>query len=105
MEHFKNIEKRVGCDIFWHDKNLHPNDNTHRVGKSGLDKTLKLSNIIDIAYEMNDPQPNIIIKAGQNAKWYLKYCSIDKLEEEIEKANWNGKRDNSRVTMYIITWE
>ena len=25
--------------------------------------------------------------------------------EEIEKANWNGKRDNSRVTMYIITWE
>jgi len=105
MVYFKNIEKRNGCDIGWHDKNLHPENGKGRVGKSGLDKTLQLNEILEIAYGMNNPRPNIIIKAGKNAKWYLKYCPIDKLDEEIKKANWNGKRDNSRVTMYIITWE
>jgi len=101
MEHFKNIEKRNGCDIGWHDRNLHPDDGKGRVGKSGLDKNLNLIEIIEIAYNMNNPRPNIIIKGGKNAKWYLKYCKIDKINEDIEKARW---RDNSRVIMFIITW-
>ena len=51
---------------------------------------------------MNDPRPNIIIKGGKNAKWYLKYCRIDKLDKEIEKTKF---RDTSRCTLFIITWD
>ena len=47
-------------------------------------------------------KPNIIIKAGKNAKWYLKYFQKDKIEEEIEKQKW---RDTIRYTMYVIDWE
>ena len=97
-----NIEKRIGCDIGWHDRDLHPENGYGRVGKRGLDKNMKLHEIIEIAYTMNNPKPNIIIKGGENAKWYLKYSDKDKIEEGIEKAEW---RDNRRVTMYIITWE
>tara|TARA_A100001037_G_scaffold304412_1_gene341133 strand:+ start:1453 stop:1761 length:309 start_codon:yes stop_codon:yes gene_type:complete len=102
MEHFKNIEKRLGCDIGLINCDLHPEDGEGRVGKSGLDKTLKLNEILEIAYKMNDPRPNIIIKGGKNAKWYLKYCRIDKLDKEIEKTKF---RDTSRCTMFIITWD
>ena len=99
MEYFKNIERRDGVDIGR--TNLHPSSCNFRVGKCGFNKTLKLNDLIEIAYTMNNPKPNIIIKAGKNAKWYLKYCSSDKIDEQIEKNKW---RDCSRCTMYIITW-
>ena len=54
-----------------------------------------------MAYTMDNPRPNIIIKAGKNAKWYLKNCIPDKIDEKIEK---NKYRDCSRFSMYIITW-
>ena len=101
MEYFKNIEKRNGVDIGYKN-DLHPEDNKWRVGISGLDKTLKLHDLVDIAYAMKNPKPNIIIKGGKNAKWYLKYCLFDEIDKQIEKTKW---RDSSRCTMYIITWD
>ncbi len=53
-----------------------------------------------LAYHM-DEKPNIIIKAGPNAKWYIKKCHPDTLEREIEKQKW---RNVSRCTMYVINW-
>ena len=102
MEHFQNIEKRVGVDIGYNDRNLHPENREKCIGKSGLDKTLKLNELLEIAYKMENPRPNIIIKAGKNAKWYLKYCDYSKIDSDIEKAKW---RDTSRATMFIVTWE
>jgi hypothetical protein len=49
-----------------------------------------------------DDKPNIIIKAGKNAKWYMKKCPVNKIDEAIEKQKW---RDISRFTMYIIDWD
>ena len=99
MEHFTNIEKRCGINIGRCD-GLHPST-YRRVGKEGYDKNLKLIDMIEMAYTMDNPRPNIIIKAGKNAKWYLKYCIPDKIDEKIEK---NKYRDCSRFSMYIITW-
>lgn len=59
-----NIERRDGVDMTFK-KNIHPEDKKWRTGKSGLDKNLKLNNILEIAYSMNNPKPNIIIKAGK----------------------------------------
>ena len=102
MDHFTKIEKRLGCDI-GRQNDLHPKDGKWRVGKSGFDKTLKLTDMIELAHTMKDPRPNIVIKAGKNAKWYLKYCEEDKIDEKIEKTKWISQ--SSRCTTYIITWE
>ena len=101
MEHFTKIEKRIGCDVGRGD-GIHPEDGRGRVGKEGFDKNFKLYEILEIAYSMKNPRPNIVIKAGKNAKWYLKYCSIDKIDEKIEK---NKYRDLSRCTMYTVIWD
>ena len=98
------IETRYGVDVGFHDSNLHPKTGEGRVGKHGLDKTLSLDQIINIAYKM-DEKPNIIIKSGPNAKWYLKKCPlhlIDTRIEEVKKQNW---RNTSRYIMYIINWD
>jgi hypothetical protein len=71
------------------------------VGKSGIDKTYTFEMVLKIAYKM-DNKPNIIIKAGKNAKWYLKYFQQDIIEDEIKKQKW---RDTSRYVMYIIDWK
>lgn len=49
-----------------------------------------------------EQKPNILIKAGPNAKWYIKKYDPRVIEEEIEKQSW---RDVSRCTMYIIEWD
>ena len=100
MEHIKSIEMRNGVDIGYHNSNIDPIDNEGCIGKSGIDKSFSFENVIEIAYKM-DNKPNIIIKAGKNAKWYLKYFSKDIIEDEINKQKW---RDTSRFTMYIIEW-
>ena len=107
MESVKKFEKRVGCDIGYHQDNLHPESGEGRVGKSGIDKTKTLNEVIELASKMNNPRPNIIVKAGKNAKWYLKFTLLHELEEKIEKARWKGTRDAQlrRCTMYIIEWE
>ena len=101
MEHVKSFEKRFGVDIGYNESNMHPTNNESCVGKSGIDKNLTLTEVITLAYKMEN-KPNIIIKAGQNAKWYFKSFPKDIIESEITKQNW---RDVSRCTMYIIEWD
>ena len=56
--------------------------------------------VMKLAYKMVE-KPNILIKAGPNAKWYMKKVHPSKIDEAIEKQKW---RDTSRYTMYIIVW-
>ena len=102
MEHIAFLEKRGAADLGYHDSNLRPANDEGCVGKSGLDKSLSLNRILEIAYKM-DEKPNIIIKAGPRAKWYLKKCPKHLIDIAIEKQrNW---RDISRSTMWIIDWD
>ena len=88
MNHVKNVERRPGQDVGYHSDNIHPLDREGCVGSAGIDKM--------------ESKPNIIIKAGPNAKWYLKRFQKDEIEDEIEKQKW---RDTSRCSMYIIEWD
>jgi len=102
MEHIRHFHKRIGCDVGYHNSNLHPADGIGRVGISGMDKHLTLVQMIEIAYKMEE-KPNILIKAGVNAKWYIKKVNLEHLEDEIDKQRkW---RDISKCIMYIIEWE
>ena len=101
MEHIKQITKYIGVDVGYHGSDLLPANREGCVGKRGIDKNYTLPQVIDIAFKM-DEKPNIIIKAGSNAKWYLKHFSLDSIEKEIEKQRW---RDTSRYTMYVIQWD
>lgn len=103
MEHITLLQKRIGADLFYGQKyHLYPQDGEGRVGAEGFDKNLSLTEIIEIAYKINE-KPNIIIKAGPNAKWYLKRCPKELIDEEIQKQrDW---RDISRSTMWIIDWD
>jgi hypothetical protein len=102
MEHIKQFEKRNGCDVGYHNSNLHPANGEGRVGKAGINKNFTLGQILELAYKMEE-KPNIIIKAGPNAKWYIKKFETNIIEEEILKQrNW---RDISKSTMYIIEWD
>ena len=94
MEHIKNVQIRKGVDVGYHSSNLHPYPR-------GIDESYTFEMVLNLAYEMEN-KPNIIIKAGPRAKWYLKYFQKDTIEDEIEKQKW---RDTSRCTMYIIDWE
>ena len=100
MDHFKNIEKREGCDISY-GSSIEPIDREGCVGAAGIDKSYTLDMVINLAYKMDD-KPNIIIKAGKNAKWYMKKVPIDKIDEAIETQKW---RDTTRCRMYIIVWD
>lgn len=90
MEYIKKLERQDCVDIGFHDE----------IHKYGHDKTLSLEQITKIAYNM-DEKPNIIIKAGKNAKWYLKKCPVNDIANKINKQKW---RDTSRCTMYLIEW-
>lgn len=100
MEHFKSIEKREGCDVYA--DNIHPINREGCVGDAGIDKSYTLDMVMKLAYKMDD-KPNIIIKGGKNAKWYMKKVPLNKIDDAIEKQKW---RDNMhRSTMYIIVWD
>ena len=101
MEYFKKIEKRNGCDVGWHGSNIQPIDREGCVGAGGIDKSYTLDMVMNLAYKMDD-KPNIIIKAGKNAKWYMKKVPVVEIDNAIEKQKW---RDTSRYTMYIIVWD
>jgi len=101
MNHIVMMERLTGVDVGYHSSNMHPADREGCVGKNGIDKTLTLERVIELAYKM-ESKPNIIIKAGPNAKWYLKRFSKEVIEEEIKKQSW---RDTSRCMMYVIEWD
>ena len=101
MEHVTLMQKRLGVDVGFNGSCHHPANGEGCVGKRGLDKHLSLERILEIAYEM-DTKPNIIIKAGPRAKWYLKHFPKDFIERAIEKQKW---RDISSATMWIIDWD
>jgi len=101
MEYVKNFQKRKGVDVGYHESPIHPVNGIGRVGKRGMDKKLTLNQILEIAYNM-EQKPNILIKSGPNAKWYIKKVDPHVIDNEIKKQNW---RDTSRCTMYIIDWE
>lgn len=95
MEYIKEI--RHGVDVGY-SSNLHPANGEGRKGRQGIDQNLTLEQVILLARRMEE-KPNIIIKAGKNAKWYFKRYSMQDLPAEIDKQQW---RDTSKSTMYII---
>lgn len=101
MEHAKNIRIKTGVDIGYHSSNIDPLNREGCVGKSGIDKSFTFEMVMELAYKMGNNKPNVIIKAGPNAKWYLKRFPRDIIEDEINKQRW---RDTSRCIMYIIDW-
>ena len=104
MESFSRITRRAGVDVGYHESPIHPSDGEGRVGKRGMNKTLTFNQILELAFKTKDNEgnrANIIIKAGKNAKWYLKYCPFERIDASIEAQKW---RDTSRATMYIIEW-
>ena len=97
MENIKKLEKRYGCDVRRLDEV--PKNGIGRIGKSGIDKSYNLEEVMKLAYEIKS---NIIVKGGKNAKWYLKNVPKEDIETDIEKKYY---RDTSRYTMWIIEWE
>ena len=94
LEQLKYFEIREGVDIGYNNSNIqHPK---YLNSDKGFDKNLKLEEMLILAKELN---ANIIIKAGKNAKWYIKKCNKEFIEKEIEKQKW---RDTSRYKMYIV---
>ena len=100
MKNFKRIEKIEGCDVGWHNSNIDPVNREGCIGAGGIDKSYTLEMVMDLAYK-HPEKPNIIIKAGKNAKWYLKKILPNKINEAIESQKW---RDTTRYTMYLIEW-
>ena len=100
MDQVDNIEVRRGVDVGYHISNVHPIDRYGCVGKQGIDKSFTFEMVLKIASKI-DEKPNIIIKAGENAKWYLKRCPKELLCGAIVSQQW---RDTSRCKMYIIDW-
>ena len=70
MEHVRKYERRDHA-LLKMGEDLHPADGEGRVGIAGIDKTYSLEKVLALAYRMPG-KPNIIIKAGRNAKWYIK---------------------------------
>jgi hypothetical protein len=90
------------ADLKW-GKNLHPENREGCVGKEGIDATYTLDMVKTIAYRMPE-KPNIIIKSGENAKWYIKKCPKDEIIIEIEKMRNSVYGENAqRSTMYVLT--
>jgi hypothetical protein len=100
MDQINNIEIRRGVAVGYHSSNIHPIDGYGCVGKQGIDKSFTIEMVLKIASKI-DKKPNIIIKAGKNAKWYLKRLNNDLIDDAIINQQW---RDTSRGVMYIIDW-
>ena len=89
MEHVNSYYTVAGADITFKTGDIEPSNSEGRVGTSGINKSLTHEQVIRIAYNtVCDPtceNPNIIIKAGPNAKWYLKYWEPATLQNQIAK--------------------
>jgi hypothetical protein len=96
LSKLKYFEKFEGVDIGFHDNMEHPDFPN---SKRGYSKNFTLETMISLAKDIN---ANVILKAGKNAKWYLKKCNRNKINERIETQKW---RDTSGVIMYVVDFE
>ena len=109
MEYVACICPRKGCDVYWGTKhNIHPENREGCVGKGGIDKTFTLEQMVELAYKMEE-KPNILTKAGINAKWYMKKIEPRDIESEIkivtQRKSHPSPEQLSNYTMYIIEWK
>ena len=102
MEFIRCLNKRQSADVGYHSSNINPPNREGCVGNAGIDKNYSLDQVLALAYSCPEPKPNIVIKAGPNAKWYLKRVNLSEIEELISKQQW---RDISRCTMWTIEWD
>ena len=101
MNYTRSIQTMKGVDVGYHGSNIRPINGEGCVGKNGIDKSYTFEMVLKLAHQI-DPRPNIIVKAGENAKWYLKRVAKEDIAENVSKQQW---RDTSRCTMYIIEWD
>jgi hypothetical protein len=106
MEHVRKYERRDNADLKW-GKELRPVNGEGCGESNGIDKTYTFDMVRALAYQMPE-KPNIIIKGGKNAMWYIKKCATNEIDREIEKlrncsSSWEKKM--VRCTMYIIEWD
>ena len=95
------LEKRVGMTVGYNDQSSYDAaEHEGRVGQHGFDKNLSLDHVITIASRM-EVRPNVIVKAGENAKWYMFYILNEHIEAEIYKQRW---RDTHNCTLWAIEW-
>ena len=96
LSQLKYFEKRTGVDVGYHDNIQHPNyPNTSKT--IGYPKELSLEVMLKLA---KDVDANILIKAGKNAKWYIKRYPKEEINSRIQKQHtW---RDTSRCTLYVF---
>lgn len=100
-KHTMDYIKIEHADLKW-GKNLHPADGEGRVGKQGIDANYTLDMLKAIAFRMPE-KPNIIIKAGKNAKWYIKKCPKNEIIIEIEKMRNSVYGENTKLaTTYVL---
>ena len=86
------ILKKENSDLKKHE-NLYPENlppgQAPRVGHNGYDKNLSLDEMVKVASKIKTPQghrANILVKPnGPNGRWYIKYCDIEKVNEEKNK--------------------
>ena len=76
-------------------------DAEKRDGARGFLKTLTLGEMIGIASRMEE-RPNIIVKAGLNAKWYLKSFPKERIDEEFE--NNRTREGVKNCTLWVWEW-
>lgn len=100
MDKIIRFERRDGVDVGYTGSELEPLNRVGCVGKGGIDKTYTLEQIVRLAYEI---KANIIVKAGENAKWYLKRSNPTEIDAKIEKQSW--RYGTKRYKMWIIEWE
>ena len=96
------LEKRIGVTVgFKNTSSYDALEYEGRVGKHGFDANLRLDTMMEIASRMEN-RPNIIVKGGIHAKWYLHLVPSEKIDAAIDKQRWRNNSFNS--TMWIIEW-
>ena len=61
MQHIHTIQQYVGCYVGYNDTTIRPTKSVHNVGCSGLNKHLFFEEVLNIAYTIHHPLPNIIV--------------------------------------------
>lgn len=74
-------------------------------GNCGINKLYTFEQVIQVMCEFPiEKRPNVAVKAGKKAMWYLKKCPEEEIEVEQEKARRSGNANLKRCTMFVITW-